>query len=334
VHLALAEWYCGPGPKRGREPAETWAEYADGALSFVRTTNPDDETMQKYVSAEALGIAMLEGYRALYGRDEHMHVIAPERTVTMDVPWPQQEFWEVPAGQPGMAEHVTTFDLVWRDLRSGRIKLEEHKTAGSIYTGHLELDDQGGTYWAVATTVLQREGLLKAREFIDGIEYNFLRKALPDERPVDAEGYHTNKPLKADYVTAIAAKGQGDLVEIKALEKKTLSWLQERAQALGLMVLGERSKIQPAPLFLRHNVHRTSTERRSQMLRLQNTILQMELHRAGSLPIIKNPTRECRFCPYYDICELEERGGDWQQLRDIAFIRQDPYESARKSTDE
>lgn len=332
VHIALADWYCGPGLKRGREPAETWQEYAAGALAFVKTTDPEEQTVAKYEDAGSLGVAMLEGYRRLYGTDDHIHVIAPERTGYLDIPWPKQEFWDVAEGTPGMARQVWTWDLVGRDLRSGRVKVWEHKTAASITTRHLSLDDQAGTYWAMANTTLQREGILRKGEWVDGIEYNFLRKALPDDRPRDAEGYHTNKPVKADYVEAL-----GDVVAAHSaptLAKLKLESLEEIARGYGLMVLGSRSKIQPPPLFLRHQVWRTRPERKNQMLRLQSTILQMELHRDGTLPVIKNPTRECSWCQFFDICELDERGGDWHSLRDIAFVRQDPYADHRKSTDE
>src|SRR5690349_22689846 len=39
VHLALAEWYCGPGLKRGRHPAETFDEWSAGELRYIKTSN-------------------------------------------------------------------------------------------------------------------------------------------------------------------------------------------------------------------------------------------------------------------------------------------------------
>jgi hypothetical protein len=72
VHIALAKWYCGPGAKRGPEPAETWSEWAVDEMRGMKIDQAlDDEQEAGYIDAKALGIIMLEGYRALYGRDEH-----------------------------------------------------------------------------------------------------------------------------------------------------------------------------------------------------------------------------------------------------------------------
>lgn len=346
VHLALAKWYCGPGIKRGPEPAETWWTYAkEMEMAYVRAEDPDDETVAKYVDARELGVAMLEGYRKLYGNDDHMLVVSPERTFSLKIPWPDNasNFWDSASVDPSlvMAELVGTYDLVWRHAEDGRYWLEEHKTAKAITTRHLAMDNQAGTYWATATTELQREGLIPKGEFLAGIEYNFLRKGLPDPRPRDAEGYYTNRPTKADYIQAINAermkspdKVGGSWSGPEVTGKESLEMLQQIAQKMELTVLGSRSKVQPPPLFQRHRVYRTKSERRSQLLAVQQDALQMELLRDGMLKPVKNPTRDCSWCQFYDMCELQERGGDWKALRDMAFNVQDPYADHRKSTDE
>jgi hypothetical protein len=341
VHLALAKWYCGPGKKRGPEPAETWEKYAaEMELAYVRMDDADEETAAKYVDARELGTIMLEGYRALYGRDEHMLVVSPERTFSLSIPWPAnaKNFWDAASVDPSivMAELVGTYDLVWQSAVYGSYWLEEHKTAKAIMTRHLAMDNQGGTYWATATTELQREGLIPEGEFLAGIEYNFLRKGLPDGRPRDAEGYATNKPNKSHYIESLRTAECDSIGVLQSAisEKTPLTKLQEWADQLGLEVLGDRSKVQPPPLFLRHEVHRTRPERRAQLLRAQQDALQMELFRDGLLPPTKNVTRECSWCQFYDMCELQERGGDWESLRDIAYTVQDPYADHRKSTDE
>ena len=165
VHLALALWYCGPGKKRGPEPVETWTAYAkEMEMAYIRTEDPDDETVAKYVDALELGIAMLTGYRELYGKDDDMMVVSPERTFSLKIPWPAnaKNFWDAASVDPSlvMAELVGTYDLVWRSAHSGRFWLEEHKTAKSIQTRHLFMDNQAGTYWATATAELQRDGRL------------------------------------------------------------------------------------------------------------------------------------------------------------------------------
>lgn len=329
VHIALAEWYCGPGKKRGREPAETWKEFAGDTLNYVKTLAvTTDEIVDRFEDATALGVAMLEGYRRLYGRDEHMEVIAPEQTFAIELPWPANGLYR---RKGVMAIHAGTFDLPYRDAGTGWLMLGEHKTAKSISTRHLNLDDQGGTYWAVANQTLRAMGLIKPLEKLRGIQYNFLRKAMPDDRPRDEEGYATNKPLKADYLAQLA-----DLLpDQKLAAKAKLEELQAVAALHNRIVIGERSKVQPPPLFLRHTVHRTSRERRSQLARLQADAIHMQLFRDGKLPISKTPTRDCGWdCSFYDMCELQERGGDWESLKSVAYVVQDPYADHRKSAEE
>jgi PD-(D/E)XK nuclease superfamily len=343
IHLALARWYCGPGLTRGPEPAETWDAYAqEMEMAYVRTDDPDDETVDKYVNARELGIVMMEGYRRLYGRDETWSVVSPERTFKLRIPWPAnaKNFWDAASVDPSliMAELVGTYDVVYMDTETNRYWLGEHKTAKAIMVKHLAMDNQAGTYWATATAELIRAGLIPEGEVLAGIMYNFMRKALPDARPADAEGYKTNKPLKADYIEALKAigivegtDGRGKVVPI---EKSVMETLESMATLAGIIVLGSRSKVQPPPLFLRHEVHRTSAERRTQLLRAQQDALQMELLREGLLIPTKSNTRDCNWCQFYDMCELQERGGDWESLRDIAYRVQDPYADHRKSTDE
>lgn len=338
VHLALGLWYCGPGRRRGPEPAETWDRYAaEMEMAYVRMDDPDDETVAKYVDARQLGITMLEAYRALYGKDEDWLVVSPERTFHLNIPWPEnaKNFWDAASVDPSvvMAILVGTYDLVYQDARTLQYWLGEHKTAKAIILRHLAMDNQAGTYWATATTELQREGLIPEGEFLAGIMYNFLRKGLPDQRPKDAGGYGTNKPTKANYVEALTSIGLTEL-DGKPLERASLGRMEFEAKERTMLVIGERSKVQPPPLLLRHEVHRTRPERRSQLLRAQQDALQMELLRDGLLTPTKSSTRECNFCQFYDMCELQERGGDWESLRDIAFEVRDPYADHRKSTED
>lgn len=177
VHLALAEWYCGPGLKRGPHPVLTWKKFVGDEIQHVR--QQDD-----WVGARELGIAMLEGYVDRYGKDSTWHVIAPEQPFQVDFNHRNGKPFFIYAG---------TFDLVYRDLEDDTIKLGEHKTAAQLSTAHLPLDDQAGSYWAIAGTVLRHSGVLRRGENIEAITYNFLRKALPDDRPEDPEGRKLNK---------------------------------------------------------------------------------------------------------------------------------------------
>lgn len=189
VHLALAEWYQ-KGSARGPHPADTWEDFCKDEERYIPTEYDEDE--RKYVEAKALGEAMLEGYVELYGDDDHWDVIATEQTFNLLISDPR--YTPPPGGKlRALVKYVGTFDGVYRDLGTGEIFLMEHKTAAGISLDHLPLDDQAGSYWYVATRVLRRQGLIGPRESISGIMYNFLKKALPDDRPKNSRGEALNK---------------------------------------------------------------------------------------------------------------------------------------------
>ena len=339
VHLGLAEWYQ-PGTKRGPHPAETFAKFGGDAVTMIKTSDADEEQVAQYVDGKELGIAMLEGYVRRYGTDPQWEFIQAEQAFDLDVPWPgsdRQSVWEVEDGQV-MLRYAGTFDGVYRDLATGRLELLETKTAKAIQTSHLSLDDQAGSYWAVASYTLAKRGLIKPGERLSGINYNFLKKALPDDRPRDAEGYATNKPTKQHYIAALRDKvtnGRTTPITAQELAKLKVEDMEILARELSLTVLGDRSKVQPSPLFLREMVHRTSEERRTQLRRIQDEALHMQAVREKLLPVIKNPTRDCVWdCDYFTMCELQERGGDFETHKSVAYRRQDPYADHRKSTDE
>lgn len=185
IHLALAEWYCGPGLRRGPHPAETWLEYVADEEAKVRVATGDKWDDDVWLDAKALGVTMLEEYLALYGQDDSWHVIAPEQAFKLVIP--------KHSGASDLAIYAGTFDLVYRDLEDDSIWLGEHKTAKAISIGHLPLDDQAGSYWAIASRILEDAGVLRKGESIEGIMYNFLKKAEPDERPEDSEGRKLNQ---------------------------------------------------------------------------------------------------------------------------------------------
>src|SRR5882757_9431655 len=58
IHLALAEWYKGPGLKRGRHPADTWGKYVNGEIAYIRTQKYDgaDYSDDEFVEALDLGL--------------------------------------------------------------------------------------------------------------------------------------------------------------------------------------------------------------------------------------------------------------------------------------
>lgn len=324
VHEALADWYL-PGFKRGPHPAETFERLAGEDTQYMKISNMLGDgaasiTEEQLVDATKLGIAMLDGYVRHWGRDERWKVLQPEKTFQLDVPHPTK---------PGkmLGVYAGTYDLVLEDQYDGDLWLGEHKTAKAILLDHLPLDPQAGGYLAVAALDLNKAGMIKKGQRLRGIRYNFLRKAFEDERPKNALGQSTNKPIKSHYIEAITADGTA------ADEKMTLAVLSDLATTLGLTVLGDVSKNQAKPLFVREDVRRTARERQSQITRIQAELLRMAPIREGKLEPLKNPTRDCGWCNHFNLCLLDEQGGDTQSYIDAAYTIQDPYADHRKTTE-
>jgi hypothetical protein len=276
IHEALAQWY-GKGFNRSKvHPADYFLDWCGDEERVIRRSKESWELEDgpKFEDAKLLGQAMLEQYIDEYGRDQDWEVLAVEHPFIIKV---------VRDGVP-LAYFASTWDGVYRDANDGLVYLMEHKTAAQIMLAYLELDDQGGTYWAVADSICRGNGWISPREHLAGITYNFLRKQFPDDRPQDDQGNYLNKD-------------------------------------------GTISKRQPAPYFVRHIVDRSPKEHASQMNRMADEVAWMNAVRSGELPVIKNTTRDCTFCPFFDMCKLHERGGDaWIEFKDARFDQRDPYE--------
>ncbi|AXH49800.1 exonuclease [Gordonia phage Pleakley] len=347
IHLAFEQWYV-PGVKRGRDLRETWSEYCEGVSELmrveVRSGSLPGDYEQVIMDAEGVGLAMLDNYLVEYGQDEEWEILSPEQTFAVRIPR------EVGVDKTPVAKFLGTFDITARNLGTGKIWLWDHKTAKSIKTNHLPLDDQAGGYWAVADTTLRRQGIIGPRDRLTGILYNFLMKAPPDERPVDSSGRATNKPRKEHYLAALM-KHHADLATKAGIEdewinvsgpavekefaKMKLADLVEAAEERQLTVLGDVSNQQPSPRFHRENVYRTSKERRKQIQRISDEVAAMNEYREGRLPLFKNPTRDCTWdCDFYDLCMTDEQGGDVEMLKQTAFRVRDPYEAHREKRGE
>lgn len=281
VHEALAKWYR-KGYKRGPHPADTFEQWANGEFREIRASREEWYDAPKYEDAVELGVDMLDGYVEKYGTDPDWFVIAIEQPFRIKV---------VSHGKP-IALFMSTWDGVFRDRRDGLLYLMEHKTAAQISLPYLELDDQGGAYWAVAGAWLRAQGILKPGENIAGIRYNFLRKAMRDDRPQDTNGLALNKD-------------------------------------------GSVSKRQPPPRYVRHDVERSPGEQKSQMERLAKEVAIINGLRDGSIPVTKNTTKDCPWCPFFDACILHDRGGTaYKELLRSGFTVVDPYSRYTKSAGE
>lgn len=313
VHLALALWYR-PGQRRGTDPRMTWRKFVADDVAFIRTEFGAKFDSTQFAEAGKYGEDLLGWYLEHYGRDRKWDVVAPEQTFEVIVPDRD--------GKP-IVRLVGTFDGVYRDLDDGQLKLMEHKTAAQIVTSHLSLDDQGGTYVTVATHSLREQGLIGPKESITEVTYNFIRKGKKDDRPVNADGLATNKPMRAHYHEAMP-----DLSE-----KTKLPDLIEIAQQRGIVVLGEVSKDQPTPLFKRETLTRTHVEQVSQLRRIAAEVEHMNDIRNGYLDLYKNPTKDCSWdCDFFTMCELHESNpDDALEFRNAVYRVEDPYLDHRKS---
>jgi hypothetical protein len=187
IHEALAMWY-GEGYDRGNIPSDTFEDWVGDEIRFIEanysTRDREWYDKPKYEEAADLGIAMLDNYLEHFGEDPYWEVLAIEQPFEIEI---------VDRSGEVIAIFKSRFDGVAINHKAGQIELLEHKTAGSIRTQHLALDDQAGSYFAVATIVLRHQDILGPKENIEGIRYNFLRKSMPDLRPRDEHGRYLNK---------------------------------------------------------------------------------------------------------------------------------------------
>ena len=321
IHLALQHRYSKSGLDRGRNVLQTWRDYVGDVEAVIYGENYANDRDDFFDAAE-LGETMLGGYLDKFGMDPSWYVISAEQTFEIPIPpLPKPVGPHLP-----MVLYNGTFDLVAMDLeaeaRDGvkSLWVWDHKTAKAIQTAHLALDDQAGSYWAVAGDVLAGQGLVEPGMKLDGILYNFLRKARPDERPTNTDGEATNQPTKQHFVDALPG----------ATMKMTKPELEAAADAAGIVVLGEVSKTQPKPNFVREPVWRTAKERRTQIERIQKEYVQMDAFKRRLLPIVKTPTKDCSWdCDFFDMCQLQDQGDDWQSYRDATYDRRDPYAAHR-----
>lgn len=336
IHLALAHYY-GEGKKRNKDFIDLWRAFADEEAEYMRINiGGIDEDV--YVEARTLGESMLIEYVNRWEGDKHWDVIATEQTFSLRIPFYAQDtdhplLKEWLEAQPEYFILNGTFDGVYYDKSDKKIKLMEHKTAASITTSHLPMDNQAGTYWMVAQSVGRDQGWLGPKDNIREITYNFLRKAMPDPRPRDADGYYTNKPGKPEYIEALKKAGYEFPTNTKGLDKyPTVAAMAEVADDMGLTVIGPRSLTQPTPLFERFPVRKTTGQRKMQLRRLQAEVVKMQMYIDGVLPLTKAPDRgHCGFCSFREMCELHESGGGWVEFRDAMYRTEDPYADHRKS---
>lgn len=341
-HVALAEYYL-PGTKRGPHPAETWHRLANDVRKSLRTQEVvDDELVKTWDDFYELGIILTNAYVERYQGDPHWDVLDAERRFRVQIPDVRYKRLESEKGRRGYRPQVIlvgTIDLCFRDLNQehkGRpvLKMVDHKTVGRFESLHyLTLDEQASTYIAVATHALREQGLIGDKEVVKGMEYNFIRRAKLDTRVRDSLGQARNNPVKADYAAALIEHGgYAEEDAVKAVKRFNLLQLAEllRQDAPDVVVYGKVSADQSGDSFKRYFVPRTPAERQRQIVRISEEARVMDMVRTGELPILKTPTKNCMYCKFFDLCELDESGGDTEYFISTTMKAHDPYADHRE----
>lgn len=340
-HVALAEYYL-PGTARGPHPAETWQRLANEVRTKIRTTEfRDDELIATWDDFYELGLLLANAYVERYQGDPHWHILDAERrfdVVIPDVSVPRIKGEDGKRAYVPIVKLVGTIDLVFRDMnhedRKGRpiVKLLDHKTAGRIETHHLTLDEQASTYVAVGSHILREQGLIEPDEVVKGIEYNFVKRAKLDTRPRDELGQARNKPQKKHFIDILIKEDMYQEGDRTDLEKKKLPELQAITDHYlpDVTVYGDVSADQKGDNFYRFFVPRTPKERQRQITRISEEARVMNMVRHGEIPVLKTPQRDCYYCKFFELCELDESGGDTEYFIQTTMKKYDPYEDHRQ----
>lgn len=279
IHAALADWYV-PGIKRGTHPAKAFKKHYDADMKrnqeiFGMRVDEDEV----WVNAEDLGLAMMNHYVEEFGTDPDWEVLVTEMPFQTVVLHPDtNKPWFIYTG---------ILDGVWKHRRKRELWIPDHKTTKAIKKklGYLQLDDQAGAYWSFGLEYLIHNGFLKKHK-LNGMLYNFLRKAMPDERPsriVNGTRVYLNKD-------------------------------------------GTESKKQPSPLFQRQPIFRDEYDRAMTVKRALADYRRIEMLRSGELEMVKSPGEmTCGMCSVSDICELHEVGQDYETFIKQTTQSWEPY---------
>jgi hypothetical protein len=312
IHKALADFYI-PGVKRGPHPAARFRYHYDQELRLQESFGfkvPDVEDDEVWREAGELGEAMLDNYVDRYGADDEWEVLVTEQAFQQVVPKP----WSIDPNHPASAQtlepwfiYVGILDGIWRNRRTKKISIVDHKTAKAINVMYLSLDSQATAYWTWGLDWIYEQGLLRPREKPAGMMYNHLRKAMPDPR------------------------------EYEIVNGKKVY----------LNLDGSYSKKQPAPYFVRTPIYRDWHEREAAREQVYAEFADIEMIQTGReddkdgnlhappAGAYKNQGQfTCPGCWLFDVCELHEIGGDWKEMMAHTTREWEPYDAHHVYTDE
>lgn len=286
THAALAGWY-GLKHRDGHSLSAWFERYADADIA--RAIDLPDYVMEQAEEARGLGLAMTTAYQKRYGADDEVNVMAVELPLEFEI---TDEEGTV------IAHHKLKPDMVYENATTGDVWLMEHKTAKQIRLEHLPIDDQARPYAAMAEVAMRRAGVLAKSQQFKGVMYNFLRKALPDERPVNEKGQALNKN------GTISAKQPSPVFVRHPVV------LSRKAKQIALMRLRDETMI------ITHIAARVRDK----------TIAPSR--------IPKTSHSSCpKLCQYFAMCVVEEQGGDIKTMQQTMYVRHDPYTYDEETTD-
>jgi hypothetical protein len=321
VHRALAAYYIPETRRRrarGPHPATTFDRLCIELERSGRTfgVKADD----KWEDARDLGSVMMHNYIDQWGDDKHLLVLYPEMPFQYNLLDREGNY---------VCTYVGTTDALIYDLEQRGLGLFEHKTAASINTSHLFLDEQAGAYWCIIPLWLRENGLLKPTQDLEFMLYNFMRKSVGEgDRTVNAQGVVLNLPKKEDLFGYLTNFGALETFTQAEQRKLTIKKMMPMVEALGQdpLQLGQPSKNQPPPLFHREIVHRGPQDRANVYQRIMDQADEMYEVRHGLRPALKSPGKACSYCEWRDLCEVHECGGDWKRMFAGMSKPWEPYE--------
>jgi hypothetical protein len=295
IHHALADYYK-KGEKRGPHPAKSFAKYyaaeckAQEAFGFRVHDLEEDEV---WAEAGDLGESMLNHYVQQWGADDQWEVLCTEQ--------PFRQLVHHPATGDPLFWAVGVIDLIVRDIITGHIHFVDHKTAKAIQVSYLSLDPQATAYWTYGLDWVYEQGLLLPHQRPAGMIFNHLRKAFPDERPKDKDGFSLNRD--------------------GSVSKKQPAPYFARTPIFRDFKERDRLRTQIISEFFDMQIVRQSER--------------LEGDDAPPEGAYKNQGQfTCPGCWCMDFCELHEIGADWTEMRSLISREWNPYAEHETYTSE
>lgn len=299
MHEALRDWYLpgyerdnrwNPGYERDGDLSEHIRRIADRDFMACASSLTDAQVDQA-AKSKNLAIALARAYQQYYKNDNQLDIIATE--VPLEFVIRDGAGWR----DAFRIVHRLKPDAVFR-TGPRTVMLLESKTAASVKVEHLVIDDQARPYGAMAERALKNAGVINEDDRLVGIRYNYIRKAMPDEREMNANGESLNKDgsVSARQPTPLFRRYDVPLTNA-------------------------------AKLITLHRVERESIALAEATVAVRNRWKTLDTLR-------KTPHWSCpRVCQYFEMCAAHENGADIRGMERDLYRVQDPYEYAEDTTD-